>query len=62
MTDTKPYPFQNGLIIHVNSFTKQIDGGYFVQGGDKYGKTLTAFEVGFSLAANWQMPVSFIKI
>ncbi len=62
MTDAKPYPFQNGLIIHINTFTHTLAGGYLIENGKKIGKNLLAREVSAVIAANWQIKISAIQV
>lgn len=58
----KPYPFASGLIVHVNSFTHKIDGGYLIENRKKIGKNLTARQVSAVIAADWTIRVSFTKV
>lgn len=61
MTDNlpTPYPFQHGVIVHVNSFTRKIDSGYVVSNGARIGRMLTAKELLRHLEAHSETKVDF---
>lgn len=57
-----PHPFQTGLIVHINAFTRKMDGGYLIEGGKKIGKSLSARQVSAVIAANWEIKISAILV
>jgi len=57
-----PYPFHKGLIIHINSFTHQIAGGYLIENRKKVGSALTAKQVAKVLELHNDIKVSCIMV
>lgn len=50
------------FVIHVNAFTRKIEGGYVMRHGVKEGATLPARVMLTTLAANPETPVEFLKV
>jgi hypothetical protein len=50
------------LVIHVNSFTRKIEGGYWLRNGVKSDANLTRNEICYYLQTEPETPVEFLKV
>lgn len=58
----RPMPQRRTLIIHVNSFTGKIAGGYIAQCGVKWSATMTPKEIALTLIDEIDVCVEFMKV
>jgi hypothetical protein len=50
------------LVIHVNSFTRKVEGGYWLRHGVKSDTNLTRSEACYYLTTEPETPVEFLSV